>query len=184
MVKRMMAISAVSLALLFAFWGIFLNTEKTLYFSLGIVAMTVCYHFTIRLVIGCVYDYFLRNCVDYKRKWFAERSFEKKLYKTLRVKKWKDYVPTADESLFSLEKKTPKQIIMAGCQAEIVHETCAAAGLLAMFLTFPFGEFWVFFATSILAALCDLVYVAIQRYNRPRLLRLMEKTRDKAKNNA
>lgn len=180
MVKRMFAISFISLVLLFVFWGIFLNTKNTLYFTLGIVAMTICYHFTIRLVIGCVFEYFLRNCVNYKRKWFEQRGFEEKLYKTLRVKKWKKYVPTADESLFSIEKKTPKQIIMAGCQAEIVHEVCAGAGLLAMFLAFPFGEFWVFFATSILAALCDFAFVAIQRYNRPRLLKLMERTRNKA----
>ena len=180
MVKRMFAISGVSLVLLFVFWGMFLNTKNTLYFTLGIVAMTICYHFTIRLVIGCVFEYFLRNCVDYTRKWFAPRGFEEKLYKTLRVKKWKKFVPTADESLFSLENRTPKQIIMAGCQAEIVHEVCAGAGLLSMFLAFPFGEFWVFFATSILAALCDLVFVVIQRYNRPRLLRLMERTRNKA----
>ena len=180
MVKRMFAISGVSLALLFVFWGMFLGTKKPVYFTLGIVAMTVCYHFTIRLVIGNLFDYKLRNCVDYKRKWFAPRDFEEKLYKKLRVKKWKKYIPTADESLFSFENRTPKQILVSGCQAEIVHEVCAGAGLLAMFLAFPFGEFWVFFATSILAALCDLVFVAIQRYNRPRLLKLMERTRKNA----
>ena len=72
MVKRMFAISGVSLVLLFVFWGMFLGTKKPAYFTFGIIAMTICYHFTIRLVIGNVFDYKLRNCVDYTRKWFAQ----------------------------------------------------------------------------------------------------------------
>lgn len=175
MVKKMFAVSGVSLVLFFAFWGIFLGTKKPVYFTLGIVALTICYHFTVRLVIGGLFDYFLKNNVDYTRKWFAERDFEKNLYKKLRVKKWKKFLPTADEDLFSLEKKTPEQVVMAGCQAEIVHECCAAAGLLSMFLAFLFGYFWVFCVTSILAALCDLFFVAIQRFNRPRLLKMIER---------
>lgn len=175
MVKKMFAVSGVSLVLFFAFWGIFLGTKKPVYFTLGIVAMTVCYHFTIRLVIGGLFDFFLKNDVDYTRKWFEPRDFEENLYKKLRVKKWKKFMPTADEDLFSLEKKTPVQVIKAGCQAEIVHECCAAAGLLSMFLAFPFGYFWVFFGTSVAAALCDLAFVAIQRYNRPRLLKYIER---------
>lgn len=175
MVKKMFAVSGVSLAMFFAFWGMFLGTKKPIFFTLGIVAMTICYHFTIRLVIGGLYDFFLKNDVDYKREWFSERNFEKNLYKRLHVKKWKDFLPTADEDLFSLEKRTPVQVIKAGCQAEIVHECCAAAGLLSMFLAIPFGYFWVFCVTSILAALCDLAFVAIQRFNRPRLMKLIER---------
>ena len=175
MIKKMFAVSGVSLVLFFAFWGIFLGTKKPVYFTLGIVAMTVCYHFTVRLVIGGLFEFFLKNDVDYTRKWFEPREFEKNLYKKLKVKKWKKILPTADEDLFSLEKRTPEQVVMAGCQAEIVHECCAAAGLLSMFLAIPFGYFWVFFGTSVAAALCDLAFVAIQRYNRPRLLKYIER---------
>ena len=175
MIKKMFAVSGVSLVLFFAFWGIFLGTKKPVYFTLGIVAMTVCYHFTVRLVIGGLFEFFLKDDVDYTRKWFEPREFEKNLYKKLKVKKWKKILPTADEDLFSLEKKTPEEVVMAGCQAEIVHECCAAAGLLSMFLAFPFGYFWVFFGTSVAAALCDLAFVAIQRFNRPRLLKYIER---------
>lgn len=175
MIKKMFAVSGVSLVLFFAFWGIFLGTKKPVYFTLGIVAMTVCYHFTVRLVIGGLFEFFLKNDVDYTRKWFEPRDFEENLYKKLKVKKWKKILPTADEDLFSLEKKTPEEVVMAGCQAEIVHECCAAAGLLSMFLAIPFGYFWVFFGTSVAAALCDLAFVAIQRYNRPRLLKYIER---------
>ena len=175
MVKKMFAVSGVSLLLFFAFWGIFLGTKTPVFFTLGIVAMTICYHFTVRLVIGGLFEFFLKNDVNYRRKWFEPRDFEENLYKKLRVKKWKNFLPTADEDLFSLEKRTPVQVVKAGCQAELVHECCAAAGLLSMFLAIPFGYFWVFFATSIVAALCDLAFVAIQRFNRPRLLKYIER---------
>lgn len=161
--------------LLFAFWGLFLGTKKPAYLVMGIIALTICYHFTVRLVIGGLFDFFLKNNVDYTRKWFAEHDFEKNLYKKLRVRKWKKILPTADEDLFTLEKKTPEEVVMAGCQAEIVHECCAAAGLLSMFLAFLFGYLWVFCVTSVLAALCDLAFVAIQRCNRPRLLKMIER---------
>ena len=171
----MFAVSGVSLVLLFAFWGLFLGTKKPAYLVMGIIALTICYQFTVRLVIGGLFDFFLKNNVDYTRKWFADHDFEKILYKNLLVRKWKKILPTADEDLFSLEKKTPEEVVMAGCQAEIVHECCAAAGLLSMFLAFLFGYLWVFCVTSVLAALCDLAFVAIQRYNRPRLLKMIER---------
>ena len=175
MVKKMFAVSGVSLLLFFAFWGIFLGTKKPVYFTLGIVAMTICYHFSVRLAIGGIFDYFLKNDVDYTRKWFAPRDFEGNLYKKFRVKKWKNFMPTADESLFSLEKRTPVQVVKAGCQAEIVHECCAAAGLFSMVLAIAFGRFGVCFSTSVVAALCVLAFVAIQRYDRPRLLKYIER---------
>ena len=38
-----------------------------------------------------------------------------------------------------------------------------------------FGEFWVFFITSLLSALFDSLFVIAQRYNRPRMERLAHK---------
>lgn len=180
MVKKMYAVSAVSLILFFTFWGIFLGTKTDIFFTLGIIALTTCYHFTVRLVIGSIVDYNLKNTVDYTRKWFKQRDFEERLYKNLHVKKWKDSMPTADENLFLLSKHTLEKIISAGCQAEIVHELCAAAGLLAIFLAIPFGDLWVFLVTSLGAALYDLMFVAIQRYNRPHLIKTLKKQQERA----
>ncbi len=39
--------------------------------------------------------------------------------------------------------------------------------------TFLFGEFWAFLLTSLGGYLLDSVFVVLQRYNRPRLIRLM-----------
>lgn len=173
MVKRMMTVSGISLVLMAVFWGIFILGGKRLFYTLGIISLTVCYHFSVRLVIGGLIDYNMKNQVDYTKKWFSEKEFEKNFYRKLHVKKWKDNLPTADEELFSLKTHTIEEIIMAGCQAEIVHWFCAAAGFLTMFLAIPFGDWYIFLITSVLAAAYDMLFVIIQRYNRPRLMKTL-----------
>jgi len=37
------------------------------------------------------------------------------------------------------------------------------------------GQFWIFLATSVAAMLFDAQFIIIQRYNRPRLIRLAER---------
>lgn len=43
---------------------------------------------------------------------------------------------------------------------------------LPLLAAIPFGSFWVFFLTSLGGALFDLSLAILQRYNRPRVLRL------------
>ena len=46
---------------------------------------------------------------------------------------------------------------------------------LPLLAAVPFGAFWVFFLTSLGGALFDLSLVILQRYNRPRILRLAQR---------
>ena len=174
--KRVMYIvSAASLALMFIFSGIYRATDWGIFATLGITVMTVCYHFTVRLVIGNVVDGIMRNEADWRKPWFRERKFEKRLYKMLKVRQWKDRMPTFDEDAFDFGKKPIERIIGATCQAEIVHELDVLASLAAILFAIPFGELWVFLITSILGAAVDMIFVIMQRYNRPRLLNLLKR---------
>ncbi len=38
------------------------------------------------------------------------------------------------------------------------------------------GEFWIFCITAVVAMVFDAQFIVIQRYNRPRVIRLIEKT--------
>ncbi|MBD5129353.1 MAG: hypothetical protein HDT43_05465 [Ruminococcaceae bacterium] len=170
--KRFMYITAAaSMALMFAAFGIYRLNGAKLCISVGITAMTVCYHFTIRLFIGNIVDAVMRCEADWRKPWFGERKFEKKLYKKLKVKQWKDRMPTADESAFNIKKKPIERVIGATCQAEIVHEIDIIASLAAILFAVWFGELWVFVITSVLGAAFDMLFVIIQRYNRPRLIK-------------
>ena len=61
------------------------------------------------------------------------------------------------------------------CGAEIVHEIIMVLSFLPLLAIPVFGAFPVFLITSVLAALFDGVFVMAQRYNRPRLVRILEK---------
>lgn len=174
--KRVMyTVAAVSLVLMFAFFIIMVNVRvistKNVFLTLGITAMTVCYHFTIRLVIGSVLDRI--NILKFNPgAWrFREHKFEKKLYKAIRVKKWKRFAPTYDDSKFDLSLNPTETVIGETCRAESVHWLCAAASLVSIVFAVQFGSLVVFLITGIAGALFDLAFVIIQRYNRPRLMR-------------
>lgn len=134
------------------------------------------YHFAVRLLVGLFFQAVFKNRVNYRLKWFKQLSFEQKLYKFLRVKKWKKFMPTFRPDFFDLEKHSPEEIIGAVCQAELVHETIFPLSFLPVLLIPQFGAAAVFWITSSVAAALDLMLVIVQRYNRPRLLRLLNKT--------
>ena len=48
---------------------------------------------------------------------------------------------------------------------------------IPIFAAIPFGALGVFITTSVLAACYDGMFVIMQRYNRPRIVRLIEKRR-------
>lgn len=180
--KRFMFIAAgASLALMFVFFIIMVNVRvvatQNVFLTLGITAMTICYHFTIRLVIGGIMDRLKLSNFQPSAWRFRERKFEKKLYKTIRVKKWKKFAPTYDDSKFDLSHSTTENVIGETCRAESVHWMCAAASLASITFAAIFESLPAFLITGIAGALFDLLFVIIQRYNRPRLIRYAAKQR-------
>lgn len=165
-------------ALLIAFaaaTAIYLITDidwvETVAISLG----TVSYHFLMRLLVGLFWNCALHNRVDWNKWWFRGRKFEPHLYKLLRVKNWKKRMPTFESDYFDMTKHSLPEIIGATCQAELVHETIIVLSFLPIIFSSCFGALAVFVITSVLAALLDAVFVIMQRYNRPRLVRLADK---------
>lgn len=78
-----------------------------------------------------------------------------------------------------MKSNTPQQVIANMCQAEIVHETIVLFSFVPLLFSLVFDSFPAFLITSLLAACFDLIFVSLQRYNRPRLLRLIEKGKQK-----
>lgn len=164
--------AAVSLAagIIFTVLNNFL--PNTFFVTLKITSYTVFYHFGVRLLIGGIMQAKFKNKMNYRRKWFQPKAFETGLYKKLGVKKWKNKMPTYVPETFSLEKHTAEEVLGASCQAEAVHGINVIASFVPLFFSLTAGAFPVFLITSLLAAAFDMIFVIIQRYNRPRLLRL------------
>ena len=147
-----------------------------LFLSLAISFGTVFYHFAMRLLVGAVVPACVRKDVE-NNIWFRQKWFEPKFYRWLRVKQWKRYLPTYAPESFDLKKHSPEEIIHTCCCSEAVHEWIMLLSFLPV-LTIPvFGAPWVFWVTSTLAALLDGCFVILQRYNRPRLIRILQKER-------
>lgn len=148
-------------------------TQNSIALSLTITSGTVLFHLVIRLIIG----YTVPRIFNYKQKYFAEKSFEKKLYKTLRVKKWKKHMPSYNPDTYSVERHSYEEIANTMCRNEVIHTIDVIVSFIPLLFTIYAGAFFVFLITSILAAMFDGALVIMQRYNRPRIVKLINRSK-------
>lgn len=138
---------------------------------------TFFYHFAMRLLVGYGINAIMGSKADLCKGWYQPRPFEARLYKALKVKKWKATMPTYVPDLFNPKQYSWEKIAQAMCQAELVHEVIIVLSFVPLLAAIPFGAFPVFLITSILSSLFDLSFVVMQRYNRPRIIKLINKER-------
>lgn len=150
-------------------------TGNGILFSLAITFGTAFYHFAVRLAVGLGIDAKYHNHMDYTGRWFQERPFEPKLYRKMQVKKWKKRLPTFTPEEFDLKSRSVEEIVRSTCQSEVVHELNMPLSLVPILFSRWFGSFGVFLLTSCAAFAFDGIFVVMQRYNRPRLMRLLKK---------
>ncbi len=152
------------------YYGGFNKSSSLLW--VGIVAFMIVYHLWLRLIMGNVTKLFT---IQYSMGWFKEQSFEKGLYKLLRVRKWKDKALTYNPALFSLKNYSLEDVANTMCKAETDHWINELISLSSLLFALLWGEFPIFFVTALCAMLFDAQFIVIQRFNRPRILRIMEK---------
>ena len=171
-IKLLATLFTVSTILLFFIYS---NSKNPFWLSSTITAGTFSYHFLMRLCVGWIIDLIMHNRANLDNPWYQLHKFETKLYTWLKIKKWKRKMPTYSPELFDASKRSYAEIAQSMCQAEIVHECIMILSFLPVLLVPLFGAFWVFFLTSTAAAFYDSIFVMIQRYNRPRIIKLMYK---------
>ena len=162
-----MVLATVVLAIAYRFF------PKDWVLSAAITTGTTFYHFAMRLMVGAIVPRCVHNPT--KCRWFHQKSFEPRLYMALRVKQWKDHMPTYDPESFSLKHNSLSQIVYNSCVSEAVHEVIVLFSFVPLLFPFLWGAFPVFLITSVLSAAFDSCFIIMQRYNRPRLLRIISK---------
>ncbi len=144
-------------------------------------AATTFYHLLMRLVIGFAVHYTFPKQVNPQNRWFRERKWEKRLWKLLRIRKWAKRVPTFDPAQFDVKTHTPEQLARQMCLSETVHILIVVCGYCSLLFCFffedPAASLAPFLITAVLAGLYDLQFVLLQRYNRPKVLRLIKRHR-------
>lgn len=180
MAKKMNLTTVLLLAITVILIVLFKVTSNKTLLSLAITAGTCTYHFGIRVLVGLAFRIAMKNRANLNRRWFRVGRLETELYRKLKVRKWKNKMPTYDTSLFDPRLHTWDEIAQATCQAELVHETDAVLSFLPILAGIRFGAYPVFILTSVVAAAFDMMFVMIQRYNRLRIMKLIEHQAAKA----
>ena len=175
MAKIVKGLAAFSLAATVILAISYKVTSSGILLSLAITSGTIAYHFVMRLMVGLAFHATMRNKADYRKRWYQVSKREMAVYEKLKVKQWKRRMPTYDPALFDPRLHTREEIVQAMCQAELVHETIAVLSFLPILAGIWFGEYPVFIVTSVLSAACDMVFVIMQRYNRQRVTKLLNR---------
>lgn len=150
-------------------------TASPVLYTAAITFGTTFYHLAMRLAVGYGVDARFHNRMDDTRWWFQERGFEKALYRFLGVRRWKRWLPAFRPEDFQLRDHSPRELIQATCQSEVVHEIIMALSFVPVLFSLWFGSAGVFLWTSCMSFLLDGACVVVQRYNRPRLRKLYKK---------
>ena len=149
-------------------------TSIDIILTFGIILGTTSYHFIMRLLVALIINLTMSNREDYTMSSYQVSNFQNRIYNKLNVKKWKNRMPTYDASLFDVKVHSLQEIVQAMCQAELVHEMIVVLSFVPIVAGFWFGAYPVFVITSALAAMLDLMFVMVQRYNRQRVIKLMK----------
>ena len=173
----LISISAIISA--YCFYNFYINKiNSSALLWCGVVAFMIVYHLWLRLIMGNITKLFK---LSYKMKWFKQRRFEKPLYEFLMVKKWKKKALTYNPELFSLKNCSFEQIAYTMTKAETDHWINELISLSSLLFALVWGRFPIFLITCIAAMLFDGQFIIIQRYNRPRILKLADKKHEKGK---
>ncbi len=139
--------------------------------SLGITALAVFTHAVIRYSGPVIVAILPKRFTDPSRRCYQPKKREAAFYKKLGFKKLKGRVPTYDPDEFDIKKRTPRELLENSCRAEAIHKIIAMLSFLPVLYSIKFGALPVFLLTSAAGAAIDLYFVAVQRYNRPRLIK-------------
>ena len=96
MARTMKRITAITLLLTICSFVLYRVTNYSFLVPFTITFGTTAYHFTIRLMVGVGLNSVMQNKANYRKKWYQVSDIEMKLYQKLKVKKWKNKMPTFD----------------------------------------------------------------------------------------
>ena len=144
--------------------------------TLIISILVTCYHFAYRIVVGeTLSKLYAYKKVNYDSVLLKDCKLERVFYELLRVKHWKDKMVTAKPYKFNVHNRDLEEVLRSMIIAEIVHIYCFVLSYLPLLLIIPFGSPFAFIVTSFMASLIDLACIVIQRYNIPRVIRLIKR---------
>lgn len=164
-----------------------MKNPQSFEFVLYITGILAVFWFSINFVVPWLVRFLVPKKFFSEDRWlFKERKFESSFYRKIKVSKWKDKLPDAGKLIHFQRDSLPEDMdeayinrfITECCIAELGHLSVGILGFTSLFLVYlipgntQFEHLEVFFVLSVLDLLIQLLFVIIQRYNRPRLIKL------------
>lgn len=129
------------------------------------------------------------------RRWFRANRFpyrcyswEKsgRIYDRLHVRKWKDIVPDMSKISRRMVRKSVTLSFTHSNVDRLVKETCVAELIHWILILLAVGIYWIWpkiwgALIAIAYALFNLLFIIIQRYNRPVLVKLAQRLHEREK---
>jgi len=149
------------------------------WFTLWMVVINTSFWLVCCFGVAFLIRFFPKSLYKENRGFFKEHPFEKKLYKKILVEKWKDKLPEWGR-VWNFEKKNLNKelslryidkFILETKYAEVGHLGMAILGF-ACILVNPSDYANMAVICSIINLVIQIPFCLIQRYNRPRLVRL------------
>lgn len=117
---------------------------------------------------------------------FKERKFESSFYRKIKVTKWKNKLPDAGKLIHFQRDSLPQDIdenyinrfIKECCIAELGHLAVGIIGFASLFFVFlipgdkKLEHLLIFLLLAVMDFFIQMLFIIIQRYNRPRLIKL------------
>lgn len=136
----------------------------------GIVLFVILYQFGLRILFG---EFTSRRPPNYSHPLFRPRAFEKRVFRVLHVREWKDRVLTFNPENYDTKTRTLHELASAMAKSELDHWFNVLLSLTMLLFPLLWGGFFAFFTAAVAAILFDLQFILVQRYNRPIVLRLI-----------
>lgn len=130
-----------------------------------------------------------RERVNTEKRLFKSYKWEHKgkVYDKLKINKWKDKVPDMSKFVKSMPKKKLNKLTPDAVRG-LINETCIAevSHIVLVFLSFGINQICDgllgFVCFVLYGLLGNVPYIIIQRYNRPRLIKLLNQMERKNAN--
>lgn len=135
----------------------------------SIILFMILYHFGLRIGFGLVTKLLP---INFRHPWYRQRKFEKKLYKLLRVRRWKDKVLTFEPDKYDFKNRTLDELATTMAKSELDHWINEVISVSSIFFFFLWGCLPAFLITAVAAMIFDAQFIVVQRYNRPIVLKL------------
>lgn len=149
-----------------------LKTANKLLYYIFLVSLSVTAHFIIMFISAPIVSIAFKKNFNYNSILFAQKKFEKGLYEIIKVRRWKTLFPSYDNNEYSTKIHSYEEIIMNMCHAETVHWVILFSSYIPLFFYKLIDQHILLVITCVFFSFCHLPFIIIQRYNRPRVIKL------------